>query len=174
MYKNDKPVKNILFDVKLTEATQWFASHQLTTNSWDDLQSGYFSNTGSIFKARLHFNEFFVIAKKESKKCELNEGWLKVLEHGKRCTSFAIQKTSGIYYSTTKNAALWSNGTNGPLKRQKNWAWTSWKCCTDRIILPVYRDKNLLRVEKKVGQGPSCARFRLHNTFENRTNKTGY
>ena len=172
LYKNDKSLeKDLLFDVTSSDGPTWFWHRKLTTSSWDDIKATQFTGGKSVFSTRVDQNKLFVIGKKEIKeKCDLKEGWLKVLDHGGRCANFPVKKTSGIYYSTKKTATLWSKGTNRPLKRQKNWAWTCGKCCTDRIILPVYRDNNLLRVEKKVGQGPSWARFRLHNTFENQNN----
>ena len=135
---------------------------RLISSDWNDIKSTSFNvpGTKSLFSTRdsEHGRNLFFISKKEFTPCDEKEGWLRVLED--KCPNFPVKKTSGIYYSKKKTAALWTKGTNGPLKRQKNWAWTCGKGCTDRIILPVYRDNNFLRVEKKVGQGPSCARLR--------------
>ena len=161
MYKDDKSLqKDLLFNAKSSDVASWFWHTKLTTSSWDDVEKTRFTGGDgkSAFSTRLGGKQLFVIAKKENGvECGLKEGWLQVLESGERCADFPIKETSGIYYSTKKTATLWSKGTNRPLKRQKNWAWTSGKCCTDHIILPVYRDNTLLRVEKwakdQVGQG---------------------
>ena len=150
----------------------WFRHTKLTSSVWNDIKNTRFTGADrkGVFSS-WYQGHLFVIAKKEiNENCEGKEGWLQVLEHGGRCANFPIKETSGIYYSKKKTATLWSKGTNRPLKRQKNWAWTCGKGCTDRIILPVYRDNNFVRVEKKVGQGPSWARLRLHDTFENQNN----
>ena len=164
LYKNDKSLeKDLLFNAKSSDAGTWFWHSRLISSDWNDIESTPFTDAGtkSFFSTRdgEHGKNLFLISKKENpSSCQSNEGWLRVLES--RCANFAIKGSSGIYYSTKKRAAVWSKGTNRPLKRQKNWAWTCGKGCTDRIILPVYRDNNFLRVEKKVGQGPSCARLR--------------
>ena len=163
LYKNDKSLqKDLLFNAKSSDMATWFWYSKLTASPWNDIEKTRFTDAGhkSLF-ATWWYGKHFIIAKKEiNENCEGSEGWLQVLDSGARCANFPIKETSGIYYSTKEGAALWGKGTNRPLKRQKNWAWTCGKGCTDRIILSVYRDNNFVRVEKKVGQGPSCARLR--------------
>ena len=145
MYKDDKPLgKYLLFNATSSDAAKWFWHSKLSVSSWKDIKKTQFTalDRESVFDAQVRQNKLFVIGKKETKYCDLNEGWLKVLDHGGRCANFPIKGTPGIYYSKKETATLWSKGTNGLLKRQKNWAWTSGKCCTDHIILPVYRDNN--------------------------------
>ena len=162
LYKNDKSLqKDLLFNAKSSDMATWFWHTRLTNSGWNDIESTRFDAGGkSFFVSRLQ-KKLFLIAKKEiNEDCKGNEGWIQVSDAGLGCDNFPFKDTPGIYYSKKKTAALWSKGTNRPLKRQKNWAWTCGKGCTVRIILPVYRDNNFVRVEKKVGQGPSCARLR--------------
>ena len=164
LYKKGESLqKDLLFNAKSSDAGTWFWHSKLISSDWNDIENTRFDDPGSksLFSIRDsdHGRNLFFISKKEiNEDCDKKEGWLQVLEV--KCANFPVKETSGIYYSKKKTATLWSKGTNGPLKRQKNWAWTCGKGCTDRIILPVYRDNNFLRVEKKVGQGPSCARLR--------------
>ena len=155
LYKKDKSLqKDLHFNVTSSDGATWFWHSKLKVSSWDDIEKTHFTGPDrkSVFSTVMDKNKLFVIGKKEIKEtCDLKEGWLKVIDHGGRCANFPIKETPGIYYSKKTTATLWSKGTNGPLKRQKNWAWTSGKCRTDRIILPVYRDNNLLKGRKKSG-----------------------
>ena len=104
---------------------------------------------------RFHYfidGRFFYINKENSPNCDTSKGWLRVLDGDQPCEEYAFKKERipGIFYSTQNTATLWTKGTTGRLTRQKNWARTSGKCFTDRIILPVYTDSNLLRVNQKV------------------------
>ena len=178
LYENDKSVqKDLLFNAKSADEATWFWRTKLLHSSWSDIENTRFTDADSksLFSIRDRWSgiNFFFISKKEHVECESKEGWLRVLEEGEGCANTLKRDTSGIYYSKKTTATLWSKGTNGPLKRQKNWAWTCGKCCTDRIILPVYRDNNFLRVEKKwakdqVAQG--CVNTTPLKIFENQNN----
>ncbi|XP_015763559.1 PREDICTED: uncharacterized protein LOC107342572 isoform X2 [Acropora digitifera] len=112
LYKDDESLqKDILFNATSSNAATWFWHSKLTTSSWDDLKKTQFTghDPKSVFSTRVDQNKLFVIGKKEIKeKCDLKEGWLKVLDHGGRCANFPIKETPGIYYSKKKTATLWS------------------------------------------------------------------
>ncbi|XP_044162689.1 uncharacterized protein LOC114962356 isoform X2 [Acropora millepora] len=112
LYKKDKSLqKDLHFNVTSSDAATWFWHSKLKVSSWDDIEKTLFTGPDrkSVFSTVMDKNKLFVIGKKEIKEtCHLNEGWLKVIDHGGRCANFPIKETPGIYYSKKTTATLWS------------------------------------------------------------------
>ncbi|XP_029197174.2 uncharacterized protein LOC114962379 [Acropora millepora] len=111
LYKNGESLKkDLLFNAKSADAGTWFWHSRLISSDWNDIKSTSFNFPGakSLFNTRdsEHGRNLFFISKKEFTPCDEKEGWLRVLEE--KCPNFPVKKTSGIYYSKKKTAALWT------------------------------------------------------------------